>query len=159
MIKPLSTVLSSAVNKSQHLQEKNSQREKFLGNWSLNPGPLGAKRECYPLCYVAPSLAPPQVIFFVKTKNKPTTSLAPISTTNKISHWENNLIRGGCVETKSLASKLQRKELLGNIFNIGCVIYVTLRIQGRSWPTASAIYYKVVGSLLNNTNVTRNSTL
>ena len=32
MIKPLSTVLSSAVNKSQHLQEKNSQREKFLGN-------------------------------------------------------------------------------------------------------------------------------
>ena len=48
MIKPLSTVQSSAVNKSQQPQEKNS--------WECrdsNPGPHGAKRERFPLCYGA----------------------------------------------------------------------------------------------------------
>ena len=44
IIKPLSTVLSNTVNKSQQCRES-------------NPGPLGAKRERSPLCYAAPSVA------------------------------------------------------------------------------------------------------
>ena len=54
MIKPLSTVLSSAVNKSQHHQENNYQREKFLGMLRIKPGAVGVKPERYHLCYVAP---------------------------------------------------------------------------------------------------------
>ena len=42
IIKPLSTVLSSAVNKSQQHQEKKSWERQ-----ELNPGSLGAKRD-YP---------------------------------------------------------------------------------------------------------------
>ena len=39
----------SAVNKSQQHQEKISWERR-----ELNPGPLGVKRECCPLCYAAP---------------------------------------------------------------------------------------------------------
>ena len=46
IIKPLSTVLSSVIDKSQQHQEKNSQESQ-----ELNPGPLGAKQEHHPLCY------------------------------------------------------------------------------------------------------------
>ena len=46
IIKPLSTVLSIAVNKSQQHQEKNCWER-----WGSNPRLLGAKRERYPLCY------------------------------------------------------------------------------------------------------------
>ena len=41
IIKPLSAVRSSAINKSWQCRES-------------NPGLLGAMRECYPLCYAAP---------------------------------------------------------------------------------------------------------
>ena len=48
MIKPLSTVQSSAVNKSQQHQEKNYWK------WQESiPGLLGVKRERYPFCYAA----------------------------------------------------------------------------------------------------------
>ena len=43
IIKPMSTVLSSAVNKSQQHQDKNS-----LERRELNLGPLGEKQECHP---------------------------------------------------------------------------------------------------------------
>ena len=48
IIKPLSTVLSSAVNKSQQHQKKNS-----LERQGLNLGLQGAKQESSPKCYVA----------------------------------------------------------------------------------------------------------
>ena len=44
IIKPLSTVISSAVNKSQQWRES-------------NPGLLGAKQERNPLCYEAPQVS------------------------------------------------------------------------------------------------------
>ena len=49
IIKPLSTILSSAVTKSQQHQMKNS----WDGRES-NRGPLGSKQEGHPLCYAAP---------------------------------------------------------------------------------------------------------
>ena len=49
IIKPLSTVPSCAINKSQQHQEKNSWDRQ-----ELNPGLLGAKRERYPVMPCAP---------------------------------------------------------------------------------------------------------
>ena len=43
MIKPLSTVQSSAVNKSQQHQENNYQREKILGTRRIEPGAAGCE--------------------------------------------------------------------------------------------------------------------
>ena len=43
MIKPLSTVLSSAVVKSWQHQENNSQRQKLLGMPRIKPGAAGCK--------------------------------------------------------------------------------------------------------------------
>ena len=48
IIKPLSTVLSSATYKSQQHLEKNSWKCR-----ESNPGPLGAKQKCRPLCHAA----------------------------------------------------------------------------------------------------------
>ena len=59
MSKPLPTVLSSAVNKSQQHQEKKSRREKFLGTQRIKPGIAGCKARtisivlqlvCHPNC-------------------------------------------------------------------------------------------------------------
>ena len=61
IIKPLSTVLNSAVNKSQQHQEKNSWEHQ-----ELNLGLLGAKQEhypLYPLCYAAPDI----MLVFIET--------------------------------------------------------------------------------------------
>ena len=56
MINPLSTFLSSAVNKSQQHQDKNSLERNILENAEeSNPGPLGGKQDCYPMCYAAPN--------------------------------------------------------------------------------------------------------
>ena len=51
-IKPLSTILSSAVDKSQQHQEKNSWQCR-----ESNPGLLGEKQVCY-LCTLKPPLVP-----------------------------------------------------------------------------------------------------
>ena len=50
MIKPLSTVLSSAVSNSQQHQEKN-----YWDCWELNPGRLGEKQGYY-LCAMQPPM-------------------------------------------------------------------------------------------------------
>ena len=63
MIKPLSTVLRSAINKFQQHQEKNS--------WECresNPGPLGGKRVCYLLCSAAPHI---DTFFWLKLNKLP----------------------------------------------------------------------------------------
>ena len=53
MIKPLSTVLSCALNKSRQHQEKKSQREKFLGMLRIEPGTTAGERNpLRPLCRV-----------------------------------------------------------------------------------------------------------
>ena len=49
IIKSLSTVLSRAITKSL-------QHRIFWESVESNPGPLGVKQVCYPLCYSAPSL-------------------------------------------------------------------------------------------------------
>ena len=55
-IKSQSTALSSAVNKSQQHQEKNSREHK-----EFNPGLLVKKQVCY-LCAMQPLLSPPTPI-------------------------------------------------------------------------------------------------
>ena len=58
IIKPLSTVLSSVVSKSELHVEKNSSKRQ-----ELSLGLLFAKHECYPLCYAA---SPIQIKIFHK---------------------------------------------------------------------------------------------
>ena len=56
IIKPLSTVLSRAINKSlQHrINSSKILRKKIWEREELNHRPLGAKRERYLLCYALP---------------------------------------------------------------------------------------------------------
>ena len=49
IIEPLCTILSSAINKSQQHQEKNSWKRR-----ESNPGLLVEKQVCQPLCYADP---------------------------------------------------------------------------------------------------------
>ena len=73
LIKPLSTVLSSAVNKSQQHQEEHSWER-----WESNPGLLGEKQGCY----LRAMQSPPQkkkrgnVLGLVNMKSKTASMLA-----------------------------------------------------------------------------------
>ena len=74
IIKPLSTVLSNAINKSQQHQDKNSWE-----CWKLNPELLGETQICCYLC----SIQPPNYILIIVLNNgvlsRPTTWPATMS--------------------------------------------------------------------------------
>ena len=55
MIKSLSTILSSAFNKSLQHQEKNSQAEKFMGTPRIKPGAAGCKARTLSIMVCGPS--------------------------------------------------------------------------------------------------------